>query len=131
MRSIARDTQPSLAAIVGAIVMAGCSAPSAGAEPQSSVLAVDQVAGFYALSGPGGARCDVSLANLVIDGLRPVLVERCAISAVQGAKAWRATTQGFELMSAQGVVVLAFRRTGVDDFRSLDGGYQLTRAPVP
>ncbi len=130
MRSITRDPRLHLAGLAGAILVTGCAAPPAASEPQGPVLAVEQVAGFYALRGPDGARCDLSLANLVIGGVRPVLAERCGIPAVSGAKSWRATAGGFELLKADGSVLLAFRQTGVDDFVAVSGGFTLSRAPV-
>jgi hypothetical protein len=116
--------------VAGAILMTGCAAPPASSEPQGRVLAVDQVAGYWALRGPDGARCSVSLANLVIDGVRPVLAENCGILAATQAKSWRATAGGFEMLAADGVVLMAFRRTGEDAFEATSGGFTLTRAPL-
>ena len=110
--------------------MTGCAAPPAASEPQRPVLAVDQVAGFWSLRGPDGARCDLSLASLVIDGVRPVLTERCAIPAAAAARSWRATAGGFELLAADGAVLMAFRRTGEDGFQAVGGGFTLSRAPL-
>jgi len=124
-----RDHANILAAVAGAILVTGCAAP-ASSEPQGRVLAVDQVAGFWALRGPDGARCQVSLANLVIDGVRPVLAENCAIPAAIRAKSWRATANGFEMLGADGAVVMAFRRTGEDAFMATAGGFTLARAPT-
>ena len=125
-----RDHANIICAVVGAILMSGCAAPPASSEPQGRVLAVDQVAGFWALRGPGGARCDVSLAKLVIDGVRPVLAENCGIPAATRAKSWRATAGGFEMLAADGAVLMAFRRTGEDSFEATSGGFILTRAPL-
>lgn len=111
--------------------MAGCVPPPATSEPQDGVLAVDEVAGVWSLRAVDGqARCDLSLASLVIDGMRPVLAERCAIKVATTARSWRATADGFELMAAEGGVVMAFRRTGEDVFRSADGRYSLSRLPL-
>ncbi len=110
--------------------MTGCAAPASSSEPQSQVLAVDQVAGFWSLRGPGGARCQVSLANLVIEGVRPVLAENCGIPAATRAKSWRATANGFEMLGADGAVLMAFRRTGEDAFEATSGGFTLSRAPM-
>ena len=110
--------------------MTGCVAAPASSEPGGQVLSVDQVAGFWRLRGPDGARCDVSLANLVIDGVRPVLAENCGIPDATKAKTWRATAGGFEMLGADGAVLMTFRRTGVDAFEATSGGYTLTRAPV-
>lgn len=129
MRSPARDPLPILAA-VGAILMTGCAPAPASSEPQGRVLAVDQVAGFWALRGPDGASCQVSLANLLIDGVRPVLAEVCAIPDAAKAKSWRATADGFQMLAADGSVVMTFRRTGEDAFVSIPAGYTLTRAPT-
>ena len=129
MRSPARDPLHILAA-VGAILMTGCAPSPASSEPQGRVLSVDQVAGFWALRGPDGARCQVSLANLVIDGVRPVLAENCAVPDATKAKSWRATADGFEMLAADGSVVMTFRRTGEDAFASTPTGYTLTRAPL-
>lgn len=123
-----RDRAQTLAAVAGALLMTGCAAPPAASEPQGRVLAVDQVAGFWALTGPDGARCQVSLANLVIDGVRPVLAENCAIPAATRAKSWRATAGGFEMLGADGGVLMAFRRTGEDAFEATSGGFTLARA---
>ena len=117
-------------AVVGAILVTGCAAASASSEPQGRVLAIDQVAGFWSLRGPGGARCSVSLANLVIDGMRPVLAENCGIPAATQAKSWRATAGGFEMLGADGSVLMAFRRTGEDAFEATSGGFTLSRAPL-
>ncbi len=125
-----RDRAAVWATIAGAILMTACAAPTGSSEPQGPVLAVDQVAGHWTLRGPDGARCDLSLANLVIDGVRPVLAERCAIPAAAPAKAWRATSNGFELLASDGSVVMAFRRTGEDAFEATQGGLTLTRGPV-
>ena len=110
--------------------MTGCAGSPAASEPQRRVLAVDQIAGFWSLRGPGGAQCDLSLANLVIDGVRPVLAERCRIPAATAARSWRATAAGFELLAADGAVLMAFRRTGEDDFEAVGGGFTLSRAPL-
>lgn len=119
-----------ICAVAGAILVTGCAAPPASSEPQGRVLAVDQVAGFWALRGPGGVRCQVSLANLVVDGVRPVLAENCAIPAAIRAKSWRATANGFEMLGADGAVLMAFRRAGEDAFEATSGGFTLSRAPV-
>jgi len=118
------------AALAGAILVTGCAAPPAASEPQGSVLAVDHVAGLWTLRGPDGARCDLSLANLVIDGVRPALAERCHIPAVTAARTWRATSGGFELLAAEGVVLMAFRRRSEDVFEAVGGGFTLSRAPL-
>lgn len=110
--------------------MTGCNAAPASSEPQGRVLAIDQVAGFWSLRGPGGAHCQVSFANLVIDGVRPVLAENCAIPAATRGKSWRATSNGFEILAADGSVVMAFRRTGEDAFEATSGGFTLNRAPM-
>lgn len=110
--------------------MTGCAPPPNASEPQRDVLAVDQVAGFWALLGPGDTQCDVSLANLEIDGVRPVLVERCGIAGLIQAKSWRATRDGFEILDGSGRVLMTFRRTGEDAFDAESGGFALRRAPV-
>ena len=125
-----RDPANLCAAVAGAILMSSCAAQPAASEPQGRVLAVDQVAGFWALRSPDGARCQVSLANLVIDGVRPVLAENCAIPAATRAKSWRATANGFEILGSDGAVVMAFRRTGEDAFAATSGGFTLARAPT-
>ena len=125
-----RDRATIWAAVAGAILMSGCAAPPAASEPQGAVLAVDQVAGFWSLRAPDGARCQLSLANLVIDGVRPVLAENCSISAAAKGKSWRATSNGFEVLSDDGSVVMAFRRTGEDAFEATSGGLTLSRAPL-
>ena len=125
-----RDRSTLWAAFAGAFLVSGCAAPSASSEPQGRVLAVDQVAGFWSLRGPGGARCSVSLANLVIDGVRPVLAENCGIPAATRAKSWRATTTGFEMLGGDGLVLMTFRRTGEDAFEATSGGFSLRRAPL-
>lgn len=129
MRSPARDALPILAA-VGAILMTGCAPAPAASEPQGRVLAVDQVAGYWALRGPDGASCHVSLANLVTDGVRPVLAENCAIPDAMKARSWRATADGFVMLASDGSVLMTFRRTGEDAFVSTPVGYTLTRAPM-
>ena len=111
-------------------MVTGCAAPPAASEPQGRVLAVDQVAGFWALSGPGGSGCDLSLANLVIDGMRPVLAERCSVTAAATAKSWRATANGFEMLDAGGRVTMAFRRLGEDGFEDTSRQFRLSRAPI-
>lgn len=110
--------------------MSACAPAPASSEPQGQVLSVEQVAGYWALRGPGDARCHLSLANLVIEGVRPVLAENCGIPGAAKAKTWRATTNGFELLAPDGAVLMAFRRTGEDAFQSTSGGYTLTRAPM-
>ena len=125
-----RDHANILAAVAGAILVTGCAAAPASSEPQGRVLAIDQVAGFWALRAPDGARCQVSLANLIIDGVRPVLAKNCAIPAATRAKSWRATANGFEMLAADGSVVMAFRRTGEDAFAAISGGFTLNRAPT-
>ena len=130
MRSLHRDPAHSLALVAAAILVTGCAPAPASSEPQGSALPVDQVAGFWSLRGPDGARCQVSLANLLIDGVRPVLAEACAIPDAAKAKTWRATANGFEMLAADGRVVMAFRRTGEDEFAATWGGYVLVRAPT-
>ncbi|MBU1345797.1 MAG: protease inhibitor Inh/omp19 family protein [Alphaproteobacteria bacterium] len=130
MRRHARDHARILAVAVGAILMTGCAPSPSASEPQGQVLAVEQVAGHWSLRAPDGARCTVSLANLVIDGVRPVLAESCAIPDAAKARSWRATATGFELLDAAGSVLMAFRRTGEDAFEAVDGGYILRRAPL-
>jgi hypothetical protein len=122
--------QSIICAVAGAILVTGCVAPPASSEPQGRVLPVDQVAGYWALRGPDGARCSVSLANLVIDGVRPVLAETCGIPDAAKAKSWRATAGGFEMLAADGAVLMTFRRTGEDAFEATSGGFTLTRAPL-
>lgn len=119
-----------ICAVAGAILMTGCAAPASSSEAQGQVLAVDQVAGFWALRGPGGAQCSLSLANLVIDGVRPVLAENCAIPDATKARSWRATANGFEILTGDGAVLMAFRRTGEDAFEATSGGFTLSRAPL-
>ena len=111
--------------------MTGCAAPASSSEPQGPVMAVDQVAGYWSLRGPGGAHCSLSLANLVIDGVRPVLAENCGIAAATRGRSWRATANGFQILGADGAVVMAFRRTGADAFEATSGGFTLSRAPMP
>ncbi len=130
MRSNTRDPWFQLAALSGAILVTGCAAPPASSEPQGTVLAVDQVAGFWTLRGPDDARCNLSLANLVIEGVRPVLAENCAIPDAAKARSWRATETGFEMLDAAGSVLMVFRRTGEDAFEGAEAGYILTRAPL-
>ena len=125
-----RDRTTICAAVAGAILMSGCAAPPAASEPQGAVLAVDQVAGFWSLRALDGTRCDLSLANLVIDGVRPVLAENCGIAAAAKGKSWRATAGGFEVLDAAGSVVMTFRRTGEDAFEATSGGLTLSRAPL-
>lgn len=110
--------------------MTGCAPAPASSEPQGHVLAVDQVAGYWALRGPDGSSCRVSLANLVIDGVRPVLAESCGIPDALKAKSWRATVTGFEMLAANGSVVMAFRRINDDAFEGTTGGFTLRRAPM-
>lgn len=121
--------------VCSVVVMSGCAAPPATSEPAPeqaarSVLAVDQVAGYWALRGPDGARCDLSLGNLVIDGVRPVLVETCTVAVLAKARRWHATADGFEILDATDAVLMAFRRTGEDAFVSTTGGFSLSRAPL-
>ncbi len=117
--------------LAGALMMTACAPKPAASEPQGRILAVDQVAGYWALTEVGGtARCDLALANLIIEGVRPVLAERCGLSTVAAAKSWRATATGFELLAADGAVVLAFRRTGEDAFQAVGHPYRLSRAPL-
>lgn len=129
-----------LQTIIGAValavgVMTGCAVPPASSEAvpeqaRGSVLDVEQVAGFWALRGPDGARCDVSLASVVIDAVRPVLVETCSVASLAKARSWRATADGFDILDAAGGVLMTFRRTGEDVFASTTGGLSLTRAPL-
>ena len=125
-----RDRANILAAVAGAILVTGCSAPSASSQPQGQVLALDQVAGYWALTAPDGKRCEISLANLLVNGVRPVLAENCGIPAATEARFWRATAVGFELIGAETQVLMRFRRTGEDSFEAISGGYALTRAPL-
>ncbi|MDP3404359.1 MAG: AprI/Inh family metalloprotease inhibitor [Brevundimonas sp.] len=128
---MSRDRSRVRAALAGAILMAGCVPPPATSEPQAGVLAVDQVAGLWSLRAVDGpARCDLALASLVIDGVRPVLAERCGVPAAVSARSWRAMADGFELLATDGAVLLAFRRTGEDAFRTADGRYVLSRLPL-
>jgi hypothetical protein len=118
-------------ALAGALLVTACTPPSAASEPQGRTLAVDQVAGFWALNETGGGvRCQLSLSNLIIEGVRPVLTERCAVPALATAKSWRATADGFEVLSVEGAVLMAFRRTGEDAFQEVGRRYRLTRAPL-
>lgn len=122
---------PIRAAVLATLLMTACASPPAASEPQRAVLSVDQVAGVWALTSVGGgARCELALANLVIDGVRPVRAERCNLPIAAQAKSWRATDGGFELLGADDAIVLAFRRTGEDAFEEVAGRYRLTRAPL-
>lgn len=125
-----RDRTHLCAAVLAAVLMTNCAPPPAASEPQSQVLSIDQVAGFWSLRGPDGARCQVSLANLLIDGVRPVLAENCAIPDATKAKSWRATADGFVMLAQDGSTVMAFRRMGEDAFASTSGGYRLDRAAM-
>lgn len=124
-----RDPLGIVFAVVGAVIMSGCAPAPASSEPQRTTLAVDQVAGAWSLRGPDGKACRLSLANLVIDGVRPVRAEDCAIDPASQGRSWRATADGFELLGSDGAVVMAFRRIGEDTFEATAGGYSLTRAP--
>lgn len=118
-------------ALAGALLVTGCTSPSAASEPQGRTLPVDQVAGFWALTETGGgARCQLSLSNLIIEGVRPVLAERCVVPALATAKSWRTTADGFEVLSVEGAVLMAFRRTGEDAFQEVGRRYRVTRAPL-
>jgi hypothetical protein len=120
-----------IAALTGALLVTACASPPAASQPQGRPLAVDQVAGVWAVSEVGGgARCQLSLSNLIIDGVRPVLAERCNLAAAMEAKSWRATVDGFELLSIDGNAVMAFRRTGEDSFEEVSRRYLMTRAPI-
>ena len=125
-----RDRSRVFAALAGAAVMTGCAPAPASSEPQGRILSVDQVAGYWALRGPDGSSCMVSLANLVIDGVRPVLAESCGVPDALKAKSWRATATGFEMLAADGSVVMAFRRIGDDAFEGTAGGFTLRRAAM-
>ncbi len=118
-------------ALAGALLVTACTPPPAGAEPQGRTLAVDQVAGVWTLTEiSGGDRCQLSLSNLIIDGVRPVLAERCETPTLAAAKSWRATAHGFEVLSMEGAVLMAFRRTGEDAFEEAGRRYRLVRAPI-
>lgn len=121
-----------IATLAGALFMTACAPPPAASEPQARpTLAVDQVAGVWAVSEVGGgARCQLSLSNLIIEGVRPVLAERCNLAAAMEAKSWRATVDGFELLTIDGNAVMAFRRTGEDYFEEVGRRYLMTRAPI-
>lgn len=122
-------TRDALLACIAALLMTGCATSPAASEPQGRVLAVDQVAGFWRLVGRYGS-CELALSNLIIDGVRPVLIESCDLPAVSTARSWRATADGFELLDADGAVLLAFQRSNIDGFVSTIGGYLMSRAPV-
>lgn len=125
------DQLRKIVGLAGALLMTGCAVDPAASEPQQHRLSVDQVAGLWALTEvEGQGRCEISLANLIIDGVRPVLAERCNLSGVLGAKSWRATAIGFELLTGEGDVIMAFRRTGEDAFEEVDRRYRMTRAPI-
>jgi hypothetical protein len=122
---------PIRAALLAALLMNACASPPASSEPQRPLLSVDQVAGYWALNEVGGgARCELALANLVIEGVRPVRAERCGLPIAAQARSWRATETGFELLGVDSAVILAFRRTGEDAFEEVAGRYRLTRAPL-
>jgi hypothetical protein len=127
---MSRDRSTPWLAVPGAILMTACATPPAASAPQGNVLAVDQVAGYWSLRGPGGGRCDLSLSSLLIDGVRPVLAERCGLPGAAAARTWRATAGGFELLGADGAVLMAFRRIGEDEFVAVGGGFILRRAPL-
>lgn len=119
------------ATVASALLMTACAPQPAASEPQGRVLAVDQVAGYWALTEVGGgARCELALANLLIEGVRPVRAERCNLPVAAQARSWRATESGFQLLGADNAVVMAFRRTGEDAFEEAAGRYRLTRAPL-
>lgn len=118
-----------LFACIAAQLVTGCAPSPAASEPQGRVLEVDQVAGFWRLQA-GAVSCDLSLGNLLVDGVRPVLIENCRTPEVAQAKSWRATSDGFELVSADSRALMAFRRTGEDAFETRDRRFRLTRAPL-
>lgn len=132
MRSKRDETaKRAVALVAGALLMTACAPQPAASEPQGRVLTVDQVAGYWALTEAGGtARCELALANLVIEGVRPVRAERCRLPVIASARSWRATATGFELLAADGAVVLAFRQIGEDDFEAVGRPHRLTRAPL-
>lgn len=120
-----------ITALTGALLVTACASPPAASQPQGYLLAVDQVAGVWAVSEVGGgARCQLSLSNLIIEGVRPVLAERCNLAVAMEAKSWRATVNGFELLTIDGNAVMAFRRTGEDSFEEVGRRYLMTRAPI-
>lgn len=120
-----------ITALTGALLVTAYASPPAASQPQGYLLAVDQVAGVWAVSEVGGgARCQLSLSNLIIEGVRPVLAERCNLAAAMEAKSWRATVDGFELLTIDGNAVMAFRRTGEDSFEEVGRRYLMTRAPI-
>jgi hypothetical protein len=132
MRSRSNGTaERGIALVAGALLMTACAPKPAASEPQGRVLPVEQVAGYWALTEAGGtARCELALANLVIEGVRPVRAERCSLPMVAAAKSWRATAAGFELLAADSTVILAFRRAGEDAFEAVGRPYRLSRAPL-
>ncbi|WP_349312108.1 AprI/Inh family metalloprotease inhibitor [Brevundimonas subvibrioides] len=93
-------------------------------------LDVEAVTGLWNLVPlTGDKTCTLALNGMFVEGGFGVFLERCSIAAMAGVRAWRPTTQGFELLTADASVALAFRRTGVDSFASTDGALRLTRAP--
>ncbi len=131
MRSRRHDPVFRAAAVLATLLMTACAPPPASSEPQEPVLAVDQVAGYWALTEVGGgARCELALANLFVEGVRPARTENCDLPIATRARSWRATESGFQLLGADDGVVMAFRRTGEDAFEEVAGRYRLTRAPL-
>lgn len=118
-------------AVLATLFMTACASPPAASEPQEQVLAVDQIAGLWALTSVGGGgQCQLALANLVIDGVRPVRAENCNLPIAARARSWRATQSGFVLLAPDDTIVMAFRQRGEDAFEEVDGRYRLTRAPL-
>ena len=104
--------------------------PAASDGASDRVLATEEVFGLYGLRRAGGeGACRIALNRVPTDGGFGVVIGRCDLEVVRGAKAWKTVQGGFELLRETGGP-LRFRQTGVDDFETIDGAYRLSRTPM-
>lgn len=102
---------------------------------ENARLTVEDVTGYWALTGgdDGNGDCRLALQPTRVDGGHGVLVEACGLPEVAGAARWRLAGAVFELMDGAGGVLVVFTPRGPDayDGRAPSGAaYRLERAPV-
>lgn len=96
-------------------------------------LTLEDVMGYWALTGPDGADCRVALHAMPAGDDYGLLVEACAVKTMLAAARWRLAEDGFEVLASDGRVLARFTARGVDAFdgRGPDGAaYALERAAV-
>lgn len=115
------------------LVATACHSRETPMPETAASLTLEDVMGYWALTGPDGADCRVALQPTPAGEDYGVLVEACAVEAILGAARWRLDGDGFEVLASDGAVLARFTSKGPDayDGRGPDGAtYALERAAV-